>query len=886
VVWPLEASITREFAQGLQEILVVEEKRQMIEYQLKEELYNWRADVRPDVVGKFNIVDGDHSSGEWSRPNPSENWLLRGTADLNPAIIARAIARRLSNYPLPDNVRASIEARLAAIDQTETVLKALTQSASDRLPWFCSGCPHNTSTRVPEGSRALAGIGCHYMAMWMDRSTATFTQMGGEGVTWVGQAPFMDEKHVFANMGDGTWFHSGILAIRQSVAAGVNITYKILYNDAVAMTGGQRVGERPEGLSVAQIVKSCVAEGVAKVVIVTDDVHKYDGVVLEQGVKAHPREAFDQIQLELREVTGTTILLYDQTCATEKRRRRKSGELPAVTRSVLINEAVCEGCGDCSEKSNCLSVEPVQTPLGKKRRVNQSSCNKDETCLNGFCPSFVVLENARPKRGLNRQAKGTASDIVDLQGMTQEASEQAKRIPEPVLADAANGFRLVVAGVGGTGVITVGQILGMAAHLEGKAVITQDAAGLAQKGGSTWSHVQIAQTADVLHATKIDTAKADLVLACDGIVAASQVTRALMHPERTRVVLNVHQTPTAEFIHHPQWEFPLEACRSALQESAAARQVATIDAQEVAEALMGDAIYANAVLLGYAWQKGWLPVSRQAIARAFELNAVQVQNNLRAFEAGRSQAVHATQATRPASVSEHKVEIHRRPDLQNFISARSQDLAQYQNTSYARRYSETVQHLWDIEKACCDGSDRLSKVVALQLYRLMAYKDEYEVARLHADPVWLAELDRQYETGYRITYRFAVPLLSRLDDKGYRIKRRYGSWVGSFLGMLQHLKVLRGTWFDPFGWQHERQAERALARFYLALTQVLAKDLTSDHLDLAVRIASVADQVRGYGHIKEGRLKKACEQWHELLGQWQARTGTTISLQPLELVKA
>ena len=880
VVWPLEASITREFAQGLQEILVVEEKRQMIEYQLKEELYNWRADVRPDVVGKFNIVDGDHSSGEWSRPNPSENWLLRGTADLNPAIIAKAIARRLFNYPLPEHVKGSINARLVAIEQTETVLRTLTQASAERLPWFCSGCPHNTSTRVPEGSRALAGIGCHYMAMWMDRSTATFTQMGGEGVTWVGQAPFMDEKHVFANMGDGTWFHSGILAIRQSVAAGVNITYKILYNDAVAMTGGQRVGERPEGLSVPQIVKSCVAEGVTKVVVVTDDVHKYESVSLEPGVKVHPREAFDQIQIQLRDVSGTTILVYDQTCATEKRRRRKSGELPVPTRSVVINEAVCEGCGDCSDKSNCLSVEPVQTPLGKKRRINQSSCNKDETCLNGFCPSFVVLENARPRRNQGDQTMAVNAGSANHFG----SKERPIHVPEPELADSRDGFRIVVAGVGGTGVITVGQILGMAAHLEGKAVITQDAAGLAQKGGSTWSHVQIAQTPDVLHATKVDTAKADLVLACDGIVAASQVTRALMHSGRTRVVLNVHQTPTAEFIHRPQWEFPLEACQSALQDSAAASQMATIDAQTVAERLLGDAIYANAVLLGFAWQKGWLPVSRQAIARAFELNAVQVQNNLRAFDVGRSHAFEGLAEVGTPPVAEHKITIHRQPDLQDFIASRGQDLTHYQNKGYAHRYREAVGHLLKIEQSRCDGSTRLSRLVALQLYRLMAYKDEYEVARLHSDPAWRAALDKHYEPGYHITYRFAAPWLSPLDEKGHRVKRRYGAWIGSVLTLMQHLKHLRGTWLDPFGWQHERQMERALARFYLSLVDVLAKDLTPDRLDLAMRIAGVADQVRGYGHIKEANLRKACAQWQDLLAQWHVQTGS-ITPMPLELAK-
>ena len=399
VVWPLEASITRQFAQGLQEILVVEEKRQMIEYQLKEELYNWRADVRPNVLGKFDEPDGDQSGGEWSMPNPSQNWLLRAKADLTPSIIARAVARRLKRLGVPADVAARMDARLRVIDAREQALAAQAKTpVGERTPWFCSGCPHNTSTRVPEGSRALAGIGCHYMATWMDRDTVTFSQMGGEGVAWVGQAPFTTDAHVFANLGDGTYFHSGLLAIRQSIASGVNITYKILYNDAVAMTGGQRVGERPEGHSVPQIMQTLVAEGVAKLVIVTDDPAKYAGVALSPGVTVHHRDELDAIQRQFRELKGTTAIIYDQTCATEKRRRRKRGLMADPAKRVVINEAVCEGCGDCSVQSNCLSVEPVETEFGRKRRINQNACNKDFSCVKGFCPSFVTVEGGQLRK--------------------------------------------------------------------------------------------------------------------------------------------------------------------------------------------------------------------------------------------------------------------------------------------------------------------------------------------------------------------------------------------------------------------------------------------------------------------------------------------------------
>ncbi|MBL8339099.1 MAG: indolepyruvate ferredoxin oxidoreductase family protein, partial [Rhodoferax sp.] len=493
VVWPLDAQLTRAFATGLQEILVVEEKRQVIEYQLKEELYNWRPDVRPNVYGKFREVEGDFSGGEWSMPNPAANTLLRANADLSPAMIARAIAQRLLRLGVDGDMRARIDAQLAILQAKETgmqVLQAGAAPGADRAPWFCSGCPHNTSTKVPEGSRAMAGIGCHFMAIWMDRSTLGFTQMGGEGVPWVGQQPFTTDQHMFANVGDGTYFHSGLLAIRQSIAAGVNITYKILYNDAVAMTGGQQVGERPEGHSVTQIAQSMRAEGAVQIVVVTDEPEKYAGVKLVEGVAVQHRDQLDAIQRQFREIKGTTVIIYDQTCATEKRRRRKRGSLVDPARRVVINELVCEGCGDCSVQSNCLSVEPLETEFGRKRQINQSTCNKDLSCLKGFCPSFVTVEGGQ----LRKKTRDKALSPFDLPAL-----------PEPVAAVAVqpdSAWGIVVAGVGGTGVITIGQLLGVAAHLEGKGIVTQDAGGLAQKGGATWSHVLIAPTQEAIRTTR------------------------------------------------------------------------------------------------------------------------------------------------------------------------------------------------------------------------------------------------------------------------------------------------------------------------------------------------------------------------------------------------
>ncbi|MDQ7975566.1 MAG: indolepyruvate ferredoxin oxidoreductase family protein, partial [Rhodocyclaceae bacterium] len=484
VVWPLEAQLTRDFATGLTEILVVEEKRQVIEYQLKEELYNWRPDVRPNVLGKFNELGNDHSGGEWSMPNPTANTLLRANADLNPALIAKALVQRLKKTGVLESggadMVARVEAQMAILEAKERsmqVLQADGVQGADRVPWFCSGCPHNTSTVVPEGSRAMAGIGCHYMANWMDRATYGFTQMGGEGVPWVGQAPFSNEQHIFANLGDGTYFHSGLLAIRQSIAAGVNITYKILYNDAVAMTGGQQVGERPEGHSVLQIAESLHAEGARKVVIVTDEPQKYEGVHIPgtyggEKVQVRHRDQLDEIQREFREIAGTTAIIYDQTCATEKRRRRKRGTAVDPAKRVVINELVCEGCGDCSVQSNCLSVEPLETEFGRKRTINQSTCNKDVSCVKGFCPSFITVEGGQLKKKAKASKAATPADLGEL--------------PEPALPSLHGGqvWGIVVAGVGGTGVITIGQLLGVAAHIEGKGIVTQDAAGLAQKGGA------------------------------------------------------------------------------------------------------------------------------------------------------------------------------------------------------------------------------------------------------------------------------------------------------------------------------------------------------------------------------------------------------------------
>jgi len=861
VVWPLEAQSARDFATGLQEILVVEEKRQLIEYQLKEELYNWRDDVRPNILGKFD--EGDRAGGEWSQANPSAHELLRANADLTPALIARAIAARLKKLgilPAGSDIAGRVEAQLAILAAKEQAMQVLAAGApaAERMPWFCSGCPHNTSTRVPDGSRAMAGIGCHFMATWMDRNTVGFTQMGGEGVPWVGQQPFSSEGHVFANLGDGTYFHSGILAIRQSIAAGVNITYKILYNDAVAMTGGQQVGERPEGHSVIQIAQSMRAEGAQKITIVTDEPEKYHGVQgLPAGIAIEHRDELDRIQREFRELKGCTVIIYDQTCATEKRRRRKRGTLADPAKRVVINELVCEGCGDCGVQSNCLSVEPLETEFGRKRTINQSSCNKDYSCLKGFCPSFVTVEGGR----LKKKAGGQAASPYEL-GV----------LPEPALPSARTVYGIVVAGVGGTGVITIGQLLGMAAHIEGKGIVTQDAAGLAQKGGATWSHVLIADTQDAIRTTRVGMAAADLILGCDPIVTTAKETTLRMREGRTRVALNGHSTPTAAFVKNADWRNPAEQCAADIARAVGPAGLGAFDADAVASKLMGDTIYVNPMILGYAWQKGWIPLGREALLRALELNGVAVDANKAAFEWGR-QAAHDWPRVQQLLAPVQVIDFKPRETLERLVARRAEFLTDYQNAAYAATYRAFVEQVRAVEAEVV-GKTTLTEAVARNLFKLMAYKDEYEVARLHSDPAFLGHIDAMFEGDYQLHYHLAPPLIAKKNARGELIKRPFGPAMGTAFRVLARLRGLRGTALDVFGRSEERRIERALIAEYRACIEELLAGLTADKHALAVKIANLPEQIRGYGHVKARHMAAVRPHWEALMTDW--RDGSAV----------
>jgi indolepyruvate ferredoxin oxidoreductase len=831
--WPLEPQAVREFASGLEEVLVVEEKRAFIENQLKEQLYNWREDVRPKVVGKFD---------------EERRWLLPAHGELSPSLIARVIVERLKDRVTSVGMQERMEVlarKEAAKGESAPVV---------RTPYFCSGCPHNTSTRVPEGSRAMAGIGCHFMAVWMNRSTELFTHMGGEGVPWIGQAPFTDEKHIFANLGDGTYYHSGLMAIRAAVAADVSITYKILFNDAVAMTGGQ---PHDGPLSPWQISQQVRAEGVGRIAVVSDEPDKYAvGTEWAPGVVIHHRDDLDAVQRQLRDTPGVTVLIYDQTCAAEKRRRRKRGTFPDPDKRVFINDLVCEGCGDCSVQSNCVSVEPLETEWGRKRTINQSSCNKDFSCLKGFCPSFVSVSGGRPRR---------ARPAAD------EALEQAlARVPEPARELAAGKpFNMVVTGVGGTGVITVGQLVGMAAHIEGKGVSVLDFTGLAQKNGAVLSHVRVANRPEELHAPRVADGACDLLLGCDMVVAASDEAVAKLQRGSTHAVVNSHLMPTAAFTLNPDIDFRTRRLREIVREAAGDNLTDFVPATELATALVGDSIATNVFMMGYAYQRGLLPVGAEAIDKAIELNGVAVAANRRTFALGRL-AAHDRKRVEAAAGTAATPEAEAPQSLDDLVERRVAFLTGYQDRAYAERYLAAVDRVEAAERERAPGMRGLAEAAARNLFKLMAYKDEYEVARLYTDGDFEKKLRRQFEGELKLKFHLAPPLLARRHpETGQLVKREFGPWVFQAFKLLAGLKRLRGTAFDVFGLTAERRRERQLIEEYRAVLETLAAGLNADNHALAVELARLPAEIRGFGHVKEHNIARVKAREAELLQAWR-----------------
>ncbi len=828
LVWPIEPQIVQTFAQGLQQILVVEEKRGLIEGQLKELLYG-RRDA-PVIVGKRD------EQGEW---------LLPSNGALSSNQVAIALAERLLRLAPDDQLAARLAALQAQAEGAERVA-----APTLRTPYFCSGCPHNTSTRVPAGSVARAGIGCHYMAQWMDRDNAIYTQMGGEGASWIGEAPFSKRDHVFQNIGDGTYYHSGIMAIRAAIAAGVNITFKILYNDAVAMTGGQAV-DGP--LTVPQISREVAAEGAVQIVVVTDQPDKYPlNAGFATGVTIRHRDELDEVQRELRAVPGATVLIYDQTCAAEKRRRRKRGLMDDPPARVVINPEVCEGCGDCGEVSNCVSILPLETPLGRKRQIDQSSCNKDYSCLKGFCPSFVTVEGVTPRRA--RPPAATA--VAAVEGL-----------PEPPLPALDRPYGIVVAGVGGTGVVTIGAILGMAAHLEGKGAAVLDMTGLAQKGGAVLSHLRIAASPAEIQTVRIAAGGARLLLGCDLVVAGGREALAALAPADGHALINDHLTTTGSFTRDAEFSLPGEALRRTIRALAGAR-AEFVEATRQATLLTGDAIGTNLFMVGYAYQRGLLPLGAAAIERAIALNGVGVAMNLGAFRFGRQAA--ADPASLPVPAAARAVASPAPQTLDELIAERSALLTAYQDEAYARRYRALVEQVRVAEAAVRPGETALTLAVARAYAKLMAYKDEYEVARLYTDGRFAAQLASQFEGEARLTFHLAPPLLARRDLRtGRPLKRAYGGWLTHLMHQLARLKRLRGTRFDPFGYSADRRLERQLIQDYETLSAELLAGLTPANHGLAVQLAALPERIRGFGHVKARHLAAVKDQEAALLASFR-----------------
>ncbi len=841
--WPLSRSELAEFANGLDLIIVVEEKRSLIEVQVREELYGTAN--QPVCIGKRDEAG---------------NWLFPVKGALDPNEVAICIGDRLLKYHRNDEIAQ----RVARLKELQRVA-AETRDIAERIPYFCSGCPHNSSTVVPEGMRAYAGIGCHFMAQWMDRSTLGYTQMGGEGANWVGEAPFSTRNHVFQNLGDGTYNHSGYMAIRAAIASNTNITYKILFNDAVAMTGGQA---NDGGLTVPRVARQVAAEGAKRVVVVTDEPEKYQSdVAWPEGLTIHHRDDLIEVQKSLAAIPGVTAMIYDQTCAAEKRRRRKRHTFPDPDKRVIINELVCEGCGDCGVKSNCVSVQPLETEWGRKRIIDQSSCNKDFSCVKGFCPSFVTVHGARLKKG------GVVA-----------ADHALASLPEPNLPAIAQTYNVIVTGVGGTGIVTIGGILGMAAHLEGRGVGVLDMAGLAQKGGAVFSYVRFAEKPDDIHAIRVAAGRADLIIGGDIVVTGTRKVLASVKHGATTMVVNTSEFLPGEFTRKPDFSLPSERLKRTIKADAGADNTHFIDATRLATVLFGQSLGTNMFLVGYAYQLGAIPVSSAAIERAIELNGEAVAMNQAAFHWGRRAAIDRAQVE---AMAEPAAEMtgdarHLSENFEEAVERRVQFLTDYQNAAYAARYRRQVDQVKAAEAACAPGQTALADTVARYLFKLMAYKDEYEVARLYTDGSFLNQVASSFEGDkLRFEFHLAPPLLARRDKTtGLPRKMSFGPWLLSAFRVLAKFKFLRGTAFDPFGRSSERRTERRLIEDYETMLVGMTGRLTPDNHAVAVALAAIPEKIRGFGHVKQRHL--AIAKADEAVLPEQFRTGSPAFLKAAE----
>lgn len=820
MTWPLEPQGVQDFVEGLEEILIVEEKRELIEYQLKQQIFNWDAKRRPIVVGKYDEI-GD-------RLLPLHN-------DQTVGQVAHVIAKRIRRFYDNDKVQRALK----FYSDYEEEMQNYTPP-SLRKPYYCAGCPHNTSTKVPDDGFAMVGIGCHYMVQWMDRNSSLCTQMGGEGVPWIGSSPYTDRKHIFANLGDGTYFHSGTLAIRAAVAANVNITYKVLYNDAVAMTGGQLVdGELP----VYRVAQQVMGEGVKKCWILTETPENYkDMEGIPSNVPVMHRDWLDKVMKEAQETEGTTVIIYDQTCAAEKRRRRKRGLYPDPAKRVIINKSVCEGCGDCSEQSNCMAVQPVETEYGRKRKINQSMCNKDFSCLKGFCPSFVTVYGGELK-------KTKASNSDDVFGS----------IPDPEIKDIDGAYNIMVSGIGGTGVLTVGSLMGMASHLEGKFSRNLDAVGLAQKGGEVLSHVRISASQEELRTGHIITGGSDLLLACDMVSAVGKNAYETLNPDRTNAVINTDNTPVADFITNNSVDFHDNQIKEKIMERTRGEGQHFVPGTHYATVLLGNEIATNIFMLGFAWQLGLIPLRYESIARAIELNGVAIDMNKRSFNFGR------LAAHEPEKIDQMVHEIFGEKESEKIaetlvekVEKRYSYLVEYQNESYAQKYKSMIEKVQQKESEVVANSTTLTETVASYYHKLLAYKDEYEVARLYTNGDFIKDLEKTFTGNYKIEFNLAPPIISGEDKATGRPKKRtFGPWMLSAFKLLAKMKFLRGTPFDIFGYNHERKTERELIKEYESHIEKVLTLVNKDNIDHCVSLLSIPNEIRGYGPVKDESIKIA-----------------------------
>jgi indolepyruvate ferredoxin oxidoreductase len=843
--WPLAPHGIRAFSEGLEEVLIIEERREIIENQIKQALFNWRTDVRPRIVGKFD---------------EKEVPFLPLDRELSEALVAQAIVARLMRMDIPADIKARLKERVEWFTAREQRLKGYTPIVN-RMPHYCPGCPHNTSTKVIEGSRAAAGIGCHFMVQWMDRRTDTFTHMGAEGITWMGISPFTTEKHLFTNLGDGTYFHSGILAIRQAVAAKINITYKLLYNQAVAMTGGQQVdGE----LSLGQLVQQIRAEGVQHITVLSDDVDDLPVGEFPSGVTIHSRDHMERAMEEFREIEGCSVIVYDQGCAAELRRKRHRNLAPEPVERVFINKAVCEGCGDCSVQSNCIAIEPAETPLGRKREINQSACNVDLSCLKGFCPSFVTIKGVQPRKG---------------EGVTLK-DDDLPQPPVPPVLDTP--FNIAVTGIGGTGVLTIGGIIGMAAHLDEKAAMVLEVSGLAQKGGAVISHIRLCSDPDHISTPRIAGGCADLLLAADSVVAISREGMDMISASRTAAIVNAHTAPVANFVRDRDFDFRQESVLQAIKDSVKPGP-RIVDFHRFATKVIGDAIASNMMMVGYAWQLGLLPLSEAALMRAIEMNGVAIDMNKTAFRWGRVAAADPERVAEllvPAKDERAVSEM----TLDEIISHRAQHLTVYQDGALAEKYRTAVSRIRAAESKL--GSDALTRAVAINYAKVLAYKDEYEVARLLTDPAFEQELKETFEGDGKLSFHLAPPLISKIDpDLGRPKKKRFGEGMRVPLRWMAKLKGLRGTALDIFGRTEERQRERGLIRTYEAMLDEIAASVNAENRFAAIALASAPDQVRGFGPVKMASFEKFDKQWAQLQARYrgvrkEAAAPTPVEKQP------